>query len=263
MADSLMAAGSYDDAITEYSRYLFFNPDEAAISDTYSKIGYCFAYTGQWVKAIGAVDKSVTLAGNDSLMSERRIDRAVILMASEEYGQATDWLKEETALSANESASGRAGMLLFVSHVLEHDWQAALGAYGTFVEPRYMESDSIASIIKKACNHRRKSPETALVLSTLVPGLGQIYAGRWLAGLDALALNAGLAYWVVSDLAGNRYTSGALVLFFLFRRYFSGNRMQAYESIISQNANIDDLYEKQILGLLFARLSSSDTVMPR
>ena len=44
--------------------------------------------------------------------------------------------------------------------------------------------------------HRAPSPGVAAVLSALVPGLGQLYAGRLLAGA-VWFLATGFAYWAV------------------------------------------------------------------
>jgi TM2 domain-containing membrane protein YozV len=44
--------------------------------------------------------------------------------------------------------------------------------------------------------HRPPSPGIAAVLSVLVPGLGQVYAGRLLAGA-VWFLATGVAYWAI------------------------------------------------------------------
>jgi TM2 domain-containing membrane protein YozV len=47
-----------------------------------------------------------------------------------------------------------------------------------------------------ADRHRPPSPGIAAVLSVLIPGLGQVYAGRLLAGA-VWFLATGLAYWAI------------------------------------------------------------------
>jgi tetratricopeptide (TPR) repeat protein len=81
MGDSLLSSGFYDEAITEYDRYLFFNPGNKWLDDTYSKIGYCYAHLEKWDKSFEAMDKSILFARSDSSLDERKIDRAVILLS--------------------------------------------------------------------------------------------------------------------------------------------------------------------------------------
>jgi tetratricopeptide (TPR) repeat protein len=263
LADSLMHIGFYEEAITEYSRYMFFNPDREIASDAYSKIGYCHAYLGRFDEAIGTLDKSIFLAANDSIARERRINRLAILMASGNYGSAEFQLKKEIGLSADDKPNKRARILLFLDEILMHKWQDASATYRILSKDGGVETDSLTLVLARAAKAGRKSPETAMMLSALFPGLGQIYVGKYLAGLDALALNVGLGYWTVSDIIKERYVSGALVFTFLFRRYFIGNRIQAYDLAVKRNAGIDDNYERQILNIVSAKFSLSDSVLMR
>ena len=250
MADSLMCSGFYDDAITEYRRYLFFNSHDELTDDTYSKIGYCYAHLEKWNKAVEAMDKSILFAESDSLLDQRKIDRAVILLALGDNGSAQLNLKQVAHFSNYENIRKRGGILLFLSEILAHDWEAALNVYRSLIRDQFIESDSLESTLIKASKVNYKSTEIAMLLSTLIPGGGQIYSGRWLSGLNAILLNGALGYLTVNNIIKKRYISGSLIFIFLFQRYYDGNRHHAYSTAIEQNNRIDSYYEKEILNLI-------------
>jgi len=250
MADSLMCSGFYDNAITEYRRYLFFNPYNELTDDTYSKIGYCYAHLEKWDKAVEAMDKSILFAETDSLLNQRKIDRAVILLTLGDNEVAQLNLKQVAHFSSYENIRKRSGMLLFLSKIFAHDWEAALNVYRSLIRDQFIESDSLESTLIKASKVNYKSPKIAMLLSTLIPGGGQIYSGRWPSGLNAILLNGALGYLTVNNIIKKRYISGSLIFIFLFQRYYDGNRHHAYSTAIEQNNRIDSYYEKEILNLI-------------
>ncbi len=250
MADSLSFAGFYFDAITEYERFLFFNPGASLVSVVQSKIGTCRARLGEWDNALAAMDLSVTSAGSDSVEEVRRIDRAVILLAAGSFEEARIDLVPSVRLSNGTDPGERARVLLFLSYVLEHDWDTALDAYRAMASPRPEAPDTIESILLKASTLRYKSPDTAALLSIFMPGLGQIYCGRYLSGLNALVLNAATGYAVTASILKESYVSAILLFTLTFERYYLGNSYQAHRSAIEYNEAIEARCEKEIEELL-------------
>lgn len=249
MADSLVSCGFYDDAITEYYRFIFLNPVNPTINEIYSKVGYCYGELEQWDRAGEAMAKAIGSASNDSLKQQRLIDKAVIDLASGKIGEA----RSEFQLSLNsryDDNSERASYLLFLSCILDHDWKRALDIYRTSALSGYFRSDSLESLLTKASRAKYKSPNKAVLLSTLIPGAGQIYCGGWRTGLNAFALNGGLGYWTVNSLVRKRYASGAMIFYFLFQRYYKGNLDHSYNLAVLANEEKDNRIEKEIIHLM-------------
>ena len=247
LADSLMLSRFYNDAITEYYRYSFFNSHSSCLDDIYSKVGFCFANQMKWDDAIEATDKSIFYAQNDSLIEQRKVDRAVMYLASGNIDKAQFYLKEIASSSTDIDVRDRASILLFLSLILNHDWQAAYDTYELEIKNQHIESVLLESSLINAINIDYKSPTIASLLSTLIPGMGQFYNGRWLAGFNAMALNGTFGYLTINSFIKERYTSGFLVFIFLFQRYYSGNRYQASHHAIKHNEMANSYYEKIIL----------------
>lgn len=250
MADSLKSAGFYDEAITEYMRHAYFHDGARQRSEAFSRIGFCHAFLESWDEAIDAANIAIDYAATDSLLYQRKTDRAVILLASRSLPAARRELEQILNLSRHEKIKERAGLALFICAVLEHDWQTAQSLHYSTTQARFAKADSIGSALKRASIAPRKSPQTAKLLSTLLPGAGQFYLGRWFAGLNALALCGGLGYLTVDLVASERYIGGFVAFTWLFLRYYDGNREQAYAAAVRHNETTDLAYEKAILRLL-------------
>lgn len=246
-ADSLRANRFYDPAVTEYLRYLFFNPDCTAADEIYSSLGFCFAELEQWEHSLKAMDQAVSRAKSDSLIRHRRIDRAVVLMASGKFGEAQFDLMKASHRSSFKNITNRADILLFLLTLMTNDWPTANQLYQDKIKQMLSSSDRLKIALQKATERNYKSPSKAQLLSTLLPGLGQIYCGQWLDGLNALLLNGALAYMTINYLAAENYTGGILCFVFLFQRYYSGNRHRAYNTALEYNNHIDSINQAEIL----------------
>jgi len=250
IADSLASSGFYDDAITEYYRHMFFNRDSLSIDEIYSKIGFCYGNLEQWNNALEALDKSILNAPVDSLKETRRIDKAVILMASGDIKKARSELKTAAYGSSYGENSKRASSLLFLSAILDHDWSEALDLFRASDRSGITESDSMESVLIDAIDADYRSPKTAVLLSILIPGAGQVYCGGWHAGLNAFALDGSLGYLTVDNMIHRRYVTGALIFYFLFQRYYRGNLDHAYDIAVRENEKINTQFESEILNLI-------------
>ena len=248
LADSLTQAGFYDEAITEYYRYAFFNPDDPLLSDVYSKIGYGYGDLENWEKALGAIDTAIFVADSDSLIIQRKIDRAAIYIAQGDLEAAINELRN---LGLTDSSGEiRADRLIFLAYTLDHNWRAALDIFRQSVMAEGPNAAAIESTLVRATKSKYKSASTASTLSAIVPGAGQIYNGRYLAAINALAINGAFGYWTVDNIINENYTSAFLIFIFFFERYYEGNRYQAGRQAERFNAAIDSRIEREVLDLL-------------
>jgi hypothetical protein len=252
-----MAAGFYDDAITEYRRYLFFSEDPVAYATPYRNIGYCYAHLDALEHSIDAMDRAVLYTASDSARGHRRVDRAVVLMAFGQYERAARDLEGDFRHSRFREVSIRAGTLLLLSSVLAHDWERALDIHRELDLEESHERGMLEESLQGAAAAEYKSPDTAVLLSTLLPGAGQAYCGHWRAGLNALVLNGVFIYATVTSLINEQYASAALQWIFLLRRYYNGNRYQAHRIATMENEHLDERLAADILGRLQTMLEAS------
>jgi len=81
-----------------------------------------------------------------------------------------------------------------------------------------------------------RSPTLAAVLSSFVPGSGEIYAGRTGPGLLAFAITAGSLAWAVVAAKDDDWVSASVIVSTLFWRFYNGSRANAVAFADQHNA---------------------------
>ncbi|MBC7774143.1 MAG: hypothetical protein H7246_01790, partial [Phycisphaerae bacterium] len=120
----------------------------------------------------------------------------------------------------------RKRLYLGAAHFGIHEFQLAREDLLPFFAPEDLKGRAeFERLMRQAERVSRKSPKTARILSMILPGAGQFYAGDIKNGINSLLLNALLGYWFVAT--GISYTfldAAATVTPWLFRYYGGGIR---------------------------------------
>lgn len=111
----------------------------------------------------------------------------------------------------------------------------------------------VARTLRSAKEDRRRSPTLAAVLSSFVPGSGEVYVGRPTTGLLAFAVTAGSLVWAVTA-AKSDWVSASVIVSTLFWRFYNGSRANAFAFADEFNAASR---RRRIAGLS-AQLSEPD-----
>ena len=217
--------GSYDAAITEYKRYLFFHPDNAQIDAVYYKIGLAYRAQGLWVEAMAALRAAIHLSINSETRSEYQLELAVTLIAAGDYDLARLELIKVRMRTPSALHYRRALFLQAVAYIYQFRWDAARESLRN-----YTTDSQLDTRFDTAINTPRKSVTRAKVLSTIFPGAGQVYVGDWGDGLNALVLNSGLGFLTIDALLDGHYIDATLWGTLVFWRYYRGNTFRAGEA---------------------------------
>ena len=98
----------------------------------------------------------------------------------------------------------------------------------------------------------RKSGSVAKILSTILPGSGQIYANNWTDGFNALILNGLFGYTSFSVAKSGNYRDASFLTLFLWMRYYLGNRNNAKKIAYQVNRKQDLAFAQLIVEELQA-----------
>jgi tetratricopeptide (TPR) repeat protein len=251
LADDLFAAGHHTEAITEYKRFIYFNPGDERVSDAYFQIGMAYRDQGMWEEAIDAFRMSIATTTNNTLRDERKIDIGITLIASRRYSAAELELLRVFTFTKDSSLKRRAAFFLGVSYIYRFKWKEArkmLDEY--FRGAKVPNRQRIQLLLESACGARLKSPRLARVLSCVLPGAGQIYVGNWLSGLNSMAINIGTGYLLLDALLDQRYRDIVLFNLSLFVRYYLGGVRNAELLAVNYNKSINEMWVKRILKTL-------------
>ena len=253
LGDHFFALENYDAAITEYKRFLFFNAEHPRSGEVQFKIGLAYRAQEWWVEAVEAMTAAVQRTTETELQAERRVELAVTLIASGAYNLALVELIKADMQSQSARLRQRARFLRGVAYLYQFKWEQAQSvflAYFDAIPSAAGAATEIDTFFAEALNLPQKSEKVARLLSTLLPGLGQTYAGDWKNGLNALLLNGLLGYVTLDAAIDRDYDDALLSFFFLFYRYYGGNRYRAAEAAQAFNDRENRQHVNRILQAL-------------
>ena len=233
LGDYFFVRENYDAAITEYKRFLFFNADDPRVDEVQFKIGLAYRAQKWWMEAAEAMIAAIQRTTETELQAERRVELAVTLIASGAYDLALVELIKVDMQSQSARLRQRARFLRGVAYLYQFKWEQARSVFQVYFDEIPSAAGAAAEIdtlFLDALNRSQKSEKAARLLSTFLPGLGQTYAGDWKNGLNALLLNGVLGYITLDAAIERDYDDALLSFFFLFYRYYAGNRYRAMEA---------------------------------
>ncbi len=246
LADWMLKSGSYDEAITEYKRFIFFNPESDHIGYAQYRMGLAYRAVHNWQKSVDAFKASISVAGDSKTADERRIILATTLIASGNYSLA----RLELLKVLNQPLRSKSLYFDGIASLYMFDWDASKEAFSRFYSEyadtkRAREIDSI--LLKTRQSYR--SAELAKSLSTILPGLGQVYAGNWQDGLNALVLNGVFAGFIANAIHRRDYKDATLISY-ISLRYYIGNRRRAEIDVREYNESLNRRSALKILKLV-------------
>ena len=218
----LLAQGNYDAAITEYKRFLYFHPADERMGDVYYNIGLAYRAQGLWTEAVTALRTATHLTTESEAKSEYQLELAVTLIAAQDYDLARLELVKMTMRTLPTQLYRRSLFLQSVASLYQFRWEDARESLRN-----YTTDERLEVLFEEATNIPLKSAKVARVLSTILPGAGQVYTGDWSGGLNALLLNGVLGVLAVDMVLDEYYVDAALWGVFIFWRYYRGNTFRA------------------------------------
>lgn len=252
LADKFFDSDFYEEAITEYQRYIFFNKNGKEVSYAYYKIGLAYRNMYDMEKSLSALEFSAQTTSSDTIRCERKIDIAVNYIAWRRYSKAKFILLKLISFSEIPEIRKKASLFLGIAHLYCYEWESAKDALEMYFKENG-ESETvylIDSLLSQAENINYKSPTTAKWLSTFIPGTGQIYAGDAGNGINALVLNGANIYFIIYKLLKEEYGNAYLIYFFLFRRYYFGNIYYARKGVMDYNRRLNEQTADSVFTLI-------------
>ncbi len=263
LADRLLESGNYDEAITEYKRFIFFNPECERTGYALYRMGLAHRAGREWQDAIEALRASVRTTKDVRTADERRIILATTLIASGNYSLARLELLRVSEFSEDPSLRLKSLYFTGIAALYMFDWDAAReaflgspsarrafgGFYSDYDDGRMTgRAREIESILLEA-RQSYKSVGLAKLLSTVIPGAGQMYAGDWRDGVNALMLN-GVIIGLLGNAVYRRNPKDAALIFPIFIRYYMGNRYRAEVDVRNYNDSLDRRNAWKVMDLV-------------
>jgi tetratricopeptide (TPR) repeat protein len=256
LADTLRERGLADDAITEYRRYIFFNSERsgAQTAGAYAHMARVYRDTGNRDRELEALEQAIQAEEDDDAREERRVDLAAAHLALGRYDAADFILIKVETFTASDRVKSRAAFLRGVSSLYQGKWDDARAAFARYGAAGDAEARATGERIERMLSSRAlpsaKSPALARALSIVVPGSGEMYAGQWRGGVNALLINAATGTLLIRDLAAGQLREALFDFNLLFRRFYAGNRQRAARAVAQFNAAIGEAVVAELLRVV-------------
>jgi outer membrane protein assembly factor BamD (BamD/ComL family) len=253
-AEALFAEGDYYRAITEYKRFKYFHPVDILVEKSDFRIGECYFKAGRWAEAIESLEAFVQQYPEGALYADALYLKG---RAEKELKRFSDALATLDQLSRTRDRHYHDKALYERALVLlaQQDWQKARDAFAMMPResPLYPSADIYSQGLGRMDDLPRKSPETAGILATVLPGAGHLYTDRPGDALVSFLLNGAFIWGAVELFRNGNNVAGGIVAFFELG-WYSGNIYSAVSSAHKYNQRvrteyINDLKEKGGLSL--------------
>lgn len=234
-ADALYGRGDYYRAITEYRRFLFFFPGDKAAPRAALQIGRSYLAGDRWDEAETALSKVVAdYPGTDQAR------RAALLFAGVPFRRGDYPLARRRyrellgggTLDADATAEARYRIAWTL--IEENRYAEAAAALSAVGQP---QAADLAAALPPLEKLPRKSPALAGGLSAVLPGSGQLYAGRPRDAGLAFALNSAFILGAWQSFDHGMPAVGGLLAFFEVG-WYAGNIFNAVNSTEKYNRDV-------------------------
>jgi tetratricopeptide (TPR) repeat protein len=238
-ADSLYSVEDYFASATEYERFLYYFPTDS--NSDYARLKLCLSYLKaneptKAEKTFGELEKTFS-----SYSRNAQLALAKYYIQSNNYYRAKTELQDLLLTSSDSNEVQKLNRLLGRIALAEFDFQQAENYFT-------LSSDSIA--LKEIQNLKRlprKSPMLASILSTILPGTGEIYSGHYWTGIGAFLVNGLSIAGIVYSVNKKNYIDATLIFSIFFSRFYLGSRQNAFDFANKSN---EDLFRRRMKILI-------------
>jgi tetratricopeptide (TPR) repeat protein len=200
LGDEFFKEHDYFRAITEYRRDIYRSRDPARQNDLWMRIGDAYLRAERRTEAMDVFTRLSRVAPDERARAWADYRLAVTLVEAGAFSEASKKLNT-FSLGPGLSAVGADRVALAQAVILfeQADWVHCSRAVDDFqvAYPRSELLDVARSLRKRAERGPQlptRSPVLAAIMSALVPGLGQVYSGRYSDGIQSLAIVGTLGF---------------------------------------------------------------------
>ncbi len=252
-AEKQFESGNFQSALTEYQRVAFFD-SKNHYNEGFYRIGDLFFATGDYFAAIRNYDIAYRTATNDSLKRIIILKKALCFFKQDHYFFA---LNELLALPSLPNGSAEITSILYegIARFGTEQYDQAYLSFISIMPDHVEELETLFERLEKI--RKRYNPGKIEMMSIIFPGLGQIYCGNIVGGINSLALTGGFA--VVAILVWQTYGifDALLSVSSWYYRYYTGG-IQNAKSVARMKISV----EREKVYNEIIRLLESDTPLP-
>lgn len=255
VADSLFRIGAWGAAALEYERAVYISKDSALIQYALFQKGFCYKAQLDFENAFHAFNRVPKTGLPDALTFQLYYEASLCAYL---YGNLTG--AENSLLQLDhfvqDSIAKKEALFLYVLVLTERErWTEAAQKFEAYAAYRNFRSDTVA-LARRTEDLNLKNIKKAEILSLLLPGLGQTYAGKPWRGLSSLLIGGGLVTFTVISFQQGFIFSPVFTGITLFLRFYAGGARYAHKLAEDKNERLILEYKKEIRDLILTTENS-------
>ena len=250
-AEQLFDARIYNSSILEYKRFLFYQPHTELADFARYRIAQGHYYQGNRGYSQQLFREFMESFPVSPLYHRAQLMLGTTHLDDQEYATARSVFFQVLQTNDDERLLVQAQYLRGWCYVHDRNWFKAIAEFRNVDHLRVENRDTglfdsrlehvatkLADTTLASTPLPLKSPKFAQLLSTVVPGSGQIYAGKPRNGLISLAINATFFYLLADSFVDRRYVD-AVGIYLVGSRFYWGNRHNAKKWAMEHNRDLE------------------------
>ena len=222
----------YFDAITEFKRLIFFDVQKVYAFTSYFYIAESYKKGGKFSDAVRYFNEAVILAGTFTEIYDCKIEIIKTNILRRTTERALKLIDELLADSIYLSKTNDLYYWKGWAYIFSDKWLEASNEFEKITDDQYLAQ------FTRNVDASLYDETLAKVLSYIIPGSGQIYAGEFFSGLLSLGWNVLWGYLTVNSFVEERIFDGFVTGNFLWLRFYNGNIHNAGKFAVEKNQEI-------------------------
>ncbi|MFD2523455.1 tetratricopeptide repeat protein [Emticicia soli] len=233
-ANELFEKKDYQGAANTYRRVIFFDKAEEYRKRCYKNIADCLYATQSYEEAADYYELAFYQQKTDSTKAEvlfRKLS-CFLILGNFEYAEI-ELVNIPDNLTPEQQR--RKTFYSALLHFSTEKYEESKKEFLALVDSKNLEAkQNIEELFVKNDKISRLSPKKARILSTILPGLGQFYAGDVKNGLNSLLLTGGIVTWgILAAISSSSPLDIFITMVPWFQRYYMGGYKKA--EVIAEN----------------------------
>lgn len=246
-AHTLYTAGEYHRAIGELQRFLFFQPNHPLSSEAQLTIGLAYFCGEHWLQAFEVFRQMTRTTTDASTRAEAALWMAETRARGGDQMEAVRLFQGLVRQYPSDDIAHRAAYLIGWGYLRQRRWTEAREAFAQVdsKSPYRASGERLAMALDPPPELPQRSPTVARILSTVLPGAGQIYTGHTLDGLIGLGLHGALIAGTTGAVMAGLEGAAGISAFFTWGFY---QTQMTNAAVLAQEFNVQG--EERFIGQL-------------